>query len=397
MTLVEHITFRSACEAIGKAMDLEIAEHASKGLPPPLPAFISLENHCGHQGQRRLAAILQEVLGDKLVSQSLHADGTEATLKDFEGKVLVMVEYYGQSAKSDATEDPGKNAKEQPKIVPELAALGPYAQSIKPSDDRWLKGEVTEDPKNPLLNIGEGPLLDILEKTPDPVAKHNAAALMRVYPAGTRIFSKNLNPVPFWGVGAQVAALNCQTFDMAMQLQEALFDGTYGWVLKPSYLRKEGGPSPKGTTRLTMEVVGATDLPIPKGREADDIKPYVTCTLYHPGGGKPSKQKTSHYRQHGKGISGMLHKHEYPAPNSPIWHEPEVLTWEYPSDDLVFLRILIKSDDSFAKNPVFACSAVRVAYLQQSQGQYVFLRLFNLRGEKTRGTLMVKFNVEQKA
>lgn len=29
---------------------------------------------------------------------------------------------------------------------------------------------------------------------------------MRVFPKGTRISSKNLQPVPFWGVGAQICA-----------------------------------------------------------------------------------------------------------------------------------------------------------------------------------------------
>lgn len=401
MTLVEHITFRSACEAIGKQMDAEIAEHKASALPPPLPVFVSLENHCSPPGQQRLAAILQETLGDKLVSNAVHADGTEATLKDLEGKILVMVEYYASDADAERKmkEDEARAQQEgggselkkdmsKVKIVPELAALGVYAQSMKPTDDSWLKGPIKE-PTNPLLNIGEKPLLDILEKDRSPVVRHNSTALMRVYPLGTRVTSSNLNPVPFWGVGSHVCALNCQTFDHAMQLQEAMFDGTYGWALKPAYLRKEGGPRPTGTTRLRLEVVGGTDLPVPEGRDADEIRPYVTCTLYHPDGGKPEKQKTSHYRPHKLGV---LHRHESPPPTSPFWHHPETLEWRYPADELVFLRILVKSDDKFARNPVFAATAVRISYLQA--GQYVFLRLFNLRGERTQGTLLVRFFVD---
>ncbi|CAO1620989.1 unnamed protein product [Parajaminaea phylloscopi] len=400
MTLVDHISFRSACEAIGKQMDAEIADSRSRGLPAPLPIFVSLENHCSPQGQLRLAAIMKETLGDKLVSSPVHADGTEARLQDLEGRVLVMVEYYASDSAAELKMKEDEDAKDSKatakdmikvKIVPELAALGVYAQSYKPDGDAWLQGPL-EQPSNPLLNIGEKPLLEIMEKHAEAVCRHNASALTRVYPLGTRVTSSNLNPVPFWGVGAHVAALNCQTFDHAMQLQEALFDGTYGWALKPAYLRKEGGPRPQGHTTLKMEVVGGTDLPLPEGRkDDDDIKPYVTCTLYHPQGGKPEKKKTSGYRRH---KLDFLHKHESPPATSPIWHHPETLEWTFEADELVFLRILVKSDDKFARNPVFAATAVRVSYLQPG---YVFLRLFNLRGEKTQGTLLVRFTVDHVA
>lgn len=380
-------------------MDEEVAESKKKGIPAPLPVFISLENHCSAEGQKGLAKTLREVLGDKLVTEAVHADGTELRLQDVEGKILVMVEYYGSDQDAEkqvqADDAAGKDDKKDAakiKIIPELASLGVYAQSIKPSDDSWLQGKLAT-PSYPLLNLGEGALKEIIPHSRDSVVRSNSTSLMRVYPAGTRIFSGNLNPVPLWGVGAHVAALNCQTFDHAMQLQEALFDGTYGWALKPAYLRGAGS-RPSGTTKLDLEVIGGSDLPIPQGREVDEIKPYITCTLYHPSNldKKPEKKKTSHYRRH---HLNLLHKHESPPPNNPIWHHPETLSWSFPSDELVFLRILLKSDDSFAKNPVFAASAVRVSYLQPNNGQYVFLRLFNLRGEKTKGTLLVRFNVSR--
>jgi phosphatidylinositol phospholipase C delta len=54
-----------------------------------------------------------------------------------------------------------------------------------------------------------------------------------------------------------------------MQLNEALFASTCGWVLKPPYLRREGGEKPKGKTQLIVEVAGATDLAIPDGRSKE--------------------------------------------------------------------------------------------------------------------------------
>lgn len=189
-----------------------------------------------------------------------------------------------------------------------------------------------------------------------------------------------------WGVGAQVCALNWQTFDAAMQINEALFASTDGWVLKPSYLRREGGERPSGRTELTLEIAGATDLAVPEGREKD-IKPYVTCTLYHPNHlGKPEKKKTSHYRIH---QHKTLFGKKQPPVTSPTWDPPEKLSWTYDNDDLIFLRILIKSDDAFARNPAFLCSAVRLSSVPQG---WHFIRLLDLRGGETGGTLLVRFH-----
>lgn len=60
---------------------------------------------------------------------------------------------------------------------------------------------------------------------------------MRVYPRGSRIASSNLVPLAFWAVGAHVCALNGQTFGASNQLNDALFRGLRGFILKPPDLR----------------------------------------------------------------------------------------------------------------------------------------------------------------
>ena len=62
--------------------------------------------------------------------------------------------------------------------------------------------------------------------------------LVRVYPKGTRIFSDNLDPVPYWACGVQLAALNSQTRALETDLNDALFrdNGGVGFVLKPDIL-----------------------------------------------------------------------------------------------------------------------------------------------------------------
>lgn len=62
--------------------------------------------------------------------------------------------------------------------------------------------------------------------------------ISRVYPKGQRIDSSNFNPIPFWNVGSQMIALNYQTGDKAMQLNQAKFhdNGQCGYLLKPKFM-----------------------------------------------------------------------------------------------------------------------------------------------------------------
>jgi phosphatidylinositol phospholipase C delta len=64
--------------------------------------------------------------------------------------------------------------------------------------------------------------------------------MRRVYPKGLRITSSNLRPHIFWGAGSHVVALNWQTYDSGMQINEAMFVGTPGWVMKPDWMRIPG-------------------------------------------------------------------------------------------------------------------------------------------------------------
>ena len=63
----------------------------------------------------------------------------------------------------------------------------------------------------------------------------------RIYPKGQRLDSSNYNPVIFWSAGCQLVALNYQTPDLFMQLNQGKFfsNGKSGYILKPWYLREK--------------------------------------------------------------------------------------------------------------------------------------------------------------
>jgi phosphatidylinositol phospholipase C delta len=408
-TLVSNIPFRQVCETIRDVVDQEAARDIEAA-----PILISLENHCGAHGQSRLAQIMREVFQHRLLSKAVREKGhreqvglgDHVTLAELGNKIVVIVEYHlpneeESSSGSDSSDD--EDAKQAHKdyhnkkqnapkgvIVPELAELGVYAQSVKPVNNSWFEADLENAPHHQLINVSETGLKALLPANSPRIARHNAHHLMRIYPKGTRITSKNLQPVPFWGIGAQICALNWQSFGASSQINEALFAGSGGYVLKPAALRA-GGSGDLSTGRrkkLRLHIAGATDVPLPGDRDADDIKPYFTCTLVHPTdmNNMPPKRKTAPYKPHR--LTGFMHKDNSPA-KDPIWKE--VLEWDYDDNELVFLRMLIKSDDSFARNPLFAVSAVRLMYVVPG---WTFIRMLDLGGHETTCTVLVKFEFE---
>jgi hypothetical protein len=121
--------------------------------------------------------------------------------------------------------------------------------------------------------------------------------LMRTYPHGLRISSSNLNPLNFWRDGVQMVALNWQKCDKGMMLNEGMFAGEGGWVLKPPGFRGSNGGrlhhdqlrqlsisgSASGAKQvdLTIQIFAAQDVPLPPDEDkAEGLRPYVKCNLH---------------------------------------------------------------------------------------------------------------------
>lgn len=420
-TLVSHIPFRAVCETIRDVVDKEAVESRDEQGYRAAPILLSLENHCGAYGQVRLVQIMREVWGDRLLSRAIREKGhneqaeggfgEQVKLAELGSKIALIVEYHfpeervstddsASSSSEDEEEKEARHAYQEKKaaapktvIVPELAELGVYAQSVKPVDNSWFEeAQMKNGPHDHLINVSEVQLATHMPGNNEKIAIHNSKHLMRVFPKGTRISSTNLKPATFWAIGAQVCALNWQTFGASLQLNEALFSGTDGYVLKPAALRAGGnGHLNSGRKiKLRLQVAGATEVNLPGGRTADDIKPYLTCTLVHPDdmGNDSAKRKTAHYRQH---KLGLVHKGENSPNTDPFWDE--TLEWEYEDSELVFLRMMIKSDDAFARNPIFAVAAVRLMYVERNEWRFV--RMLDLHGKETKCTILVKFSFDE--
>ena len=207
---------------------------------------------------------------------------------------------------SSATEDSDTGMKEIPrrpstnnhksKIIGSLADLAVYTRGIK------FRSFTLEESQqyNHIYSLGERRFNELCQ-TPDQKAlleKHNTRHLMRVYPGSWRIQSSNPDPLLFWRRGTQMVALNWQTHDLPMQLNEAMFAAgrdRLGYVLKPKELREPGsmqeeidepsihalGKIRKNVIKFSVDIISGQQLPRPIGIKASDtIDPYVEIELF---------------------------------------------------------------------------------------------------------------------
>jgi len=252
-----------------------------------------------------------------------------------------------------------------------LTALGVYAHSVKPEKD-WLEHEIT-DPKHILINISESALAALIPTHLPQLIENGRVQLRRVYPRGTRIESGNQDPLACWRSGSHFAALNWQDFDRGMQLNEAMFNSTGGWIAKPSELR--GGLAPEGTTKVSLNIVGLSALPRPGKAFKFSIR--VRTHILHASGDKEWK-------------SSPVHLTDVPETGADAFVN-EHCELEFATDELAFVRILITRDE-LGTDEHLAIFCARVPCIQQG---WRFVRLLDTKGKDSHATLLANFAIEQ--
>jgi phosphatidylinositol phospholipase C delta len=181
-------------------------------------------------------------------------------------------------------------------IIKVLGELGVYGAGLK------FHGFDTPDSKasNHVFSFMEQ-TFDKNSRTPEDkraVTRHNMRYMMRVYPNGWRVASTNFDPLKYWRRGVQMVALNWQTYDLGMQLNDAMFAACTdqsGYVLKPSELREirmipnvpdEAGAGhikrERKNVNFSIDVISAQQLMRPKGlAPTRSVDPYIEVEVYH--------------------------------------------------------------------------------------------------------------------
>uniref|UniRef100_A0A914X3U3 Phosphoinositide phospholipase C n=1 Tax=Plectus sambesii TaxID=2011161 RepID=A0A914X3U3_9BILA len=91
-----------------------------------------------------------------------------------------------------------------------------------------------------MSSFSEATGLGYLKQSAPEFVNYNKRQLSRIYPKGARVDSSNFLPQIFWNAGCQMVALNFQTPDVYMQLNQGKFEynGNCGYLLKPDFMRR---------------------------------------------------------------------------------------------------------------------------------------------------------------
>ncbi|EEP78800.1 conserved hypothetical protein [Uncinocarpus reesii 1704] len=298
-----------------------------------------------------------------------------------------------------------KDKKKMPKsrVIKGLADLGVYARGYK-----WRGFDTPESKQfNHVYSFAERSFETICRDRENKalLEAHNRLYLTRVYPSGYRLRSSNFDPNSFWRRGAQMAALNWQTYDVGMQMNQAMFaagNDRTGYVLKPESLRvppslnytTDGKPKiDRQLLRFSVDVISAQQLPRSRGMGPDDsINPYIEIEILS----ADDKKKGVAYGEGGvnasnrNGLSGIGLPHrrrtriEQKNGFNPIFGDQFRFSLETKYPDLVFIRWIVwNSTDgrSFGGNNSTQLATFTAKLSSLNQG-YRYLPLYDSNGDQ---------------
>jgi phosphatidylinositol phospholipase C delta len=385
-TLTKEISFRDVCIAI-KESAFAVTD---------LPLIVSLEVHCSHEQQLTMVSIMRDIWGDLLAVDSDANVKALPSPHQLRRKILVKVKYVppDTTSEEDSADDDrlalekSKTKKKPAKIIQELSQLGTYCHAI--SFKSFAQPEATMPAH--IFSLAEKKFLDFVEDKDPALAKHNRDYLLRAYPSGLRVGSSNLNPAPFWGAGAQIVALNWQQSDEGMMLNEGMFAGTGGYVLKPpGYLPERENSIPNKivhkTLTLAVTFLAAQNIPIPPDdKSVKSFRPYIKVEIHVDAsqvmlGGhikNDGHEREGDYKERTKTHKGI---------NLDLQSEKLVFN-QIPClvEELTFVRFTVR-DDEIGKDDLAAWACVRLDRLGEG---YRFIHLIDLNGKLTEGAVLVK-------
>lgn len=387
-TLTKDVSFRDVCVAIRE----------SAFVVSEMPLIVSLEVHCSPKQQIVMVNIMKEVWDGLLVADPDSDIEALPSPHDLRRKILIKTKHVPagtpldkvDTIRSEQVPVPTGAQPKPAKTIQELARLAVYTQGV--TFKNWTQPEATMPTH--MFSVSEKKFIEYHEKQWEALFNHNKHYFLRAYPSGFRIGSSNLNPSIFWGGGAQIIALNWQETDEGMMLNEGMFVGTSGYVLKPEGYRpaltsKENDASkPTTITRtpvsLAFTFFSAQNIPLPPGeKSAKGFKPYVKVELHVEG----SKNSYAESDGHVHGSEYKVRTKTYKGCDIDLGAEklefkgvPGVV------EELTFVRFTIR-DDEIGRDELAAWACVRLDRLGQG---YRFVHLRNTKGAATDGAILVK-------
>jgi phosphatidylinositol phospholipase C delta len=173
----------------------------------------------------------------------------------------------------------------QQKVCPALARLTLFhGTKLKGWDDSVM------NPTHYMHSFSETKIKSLCRRTDrQKWVIYNQSHMSRSYPSGSRVDSSNYSPILPWALGTQLVALNFQTVDAPLLLNDGRFreNGGCGYVLKSTRLIdiqepiNEFNEENRVPVKLSVRVLSGSCLPKPNdARTGDCINPYVKVSVY---------------------------------------------------------------------------------------------------------------------
>ncbi|KAL2023505.1 hypothetical protein VTK56DRAFT_2113 [Thermocarpiscus australiensis] len=258
-TMTSTVGFREVCRAIRE----------SAFERNPLPIIVSLEVGADREQQEAMVEIMKEEWAGLLLDapfDSCDPRQRQPRLEELYRKILIKVKRL-DDCPIDAEAERGRSPRigsirSKPPICDALAALAVYTHSEHYEDEKSLRSRTPGH----IFSVSEDSFLALAEDARKlrKVRAHNREFFMRIYPKGLRVDSSNPDPALPWRNGVQMVAMNWQKTDEGMMLNDAMFAGTNGWVLKPPELFSDKCAGQ--TLDLHITVLAGQFLPLPEDR-----------------------------------------------------------------------------------------------------------------------------------
>ncbi|XP_071832263.1 1-phosphatidylinositol 4,5-bisphosphate phosphodiesterase beta-4-like isoform X3 [Apostichopus japonicus] len=167
-------------------------------------------------------------------------------------------------------------------IHPYLSKMINYAQPVK-----FQNFETSEELNLhfQMSSFNESVGLGYIKQQCIEFVNYNKRQMSRIYPKGARYDSSNFMPQIFWNAGCQMVALNFQTPDIGMQLNQGKFEynNACGFLLKPDFMRRPDRTFDPFSESPVDGVIAATcSVQVISGQFLSDKKvgTYVEVDMY---------------------------------------------------------------------------------------------------------------------
>ncbi|KAE8608753.1 hypothetical protein XENTR_v10011595 [Xenopus tropicalis] len=283
---------------------------------------------------------------------SLESKNPEEPTVDFAADTIeeffVWYKHIQQIEQKKGAEDFEKGTLEkQQEIARELSDLVMYCKPKSEAKEKLESPDFRE-----IRSFAENKGESIARQKSIELLRYNRKAFTRIYPKSSRVDSSNYDPLPLWLCGDQMIALNYQTPDRYMQINNAMFayNGECGYILQPECMREESYDPSDSRRQLqmivTIKVLGARHLPKPGRGIACPFVEVEVC------GGEYDNNKFRTIVMNDNGLnpvwSGSSQQAEFEI------HEPEI----------AFLRFVVYEEDMFSDPNFLAQCTIPVKCLK---------------------------------